>query len=130
LKSVFYLDDEQDLLDIFREMFGKTYNVQTAISLAEARGMLADCPFDIIISDQNMPDIRGDEFLREAATLCPESFRIMLTGQAFVGEMFKEIAAGIIQSFVRKPWDKDEMSKVLERAVSTLDARRQGGSKP
>jgi FixJ family two-component response regulator len=54
----------------------------------------------------------------------------MLTGQAFVGEMFKEIAAGIIQSFVRKPWDKDEMSNVLERAVSTLDARRQGGSKP
>ncbi|HEY0408488.1 MAG TPA: response regulator [Pyrinomonadaceae bacterium] len=127
MKSVFYLDDEQDLLDIFHAMFGRMYDVRSATTLAEARRMLAERAPDIIISDQNMPEIKGDEFLREAAALYPESYRIMLTGQAFVGEMFMEIAAGIIQSFVRKPWEKDAMQQLLERATSILDARRTGG---
>lgn len=129
-KSVFYLDDEPELLEIFHEMFGEMYDVRSASTLAEARRMLADCPVDIIISDQNMPEIKGDEFLREAAAICPESFRIMLTGQAFVGEMFMEITSGIIHSFMRKPWLREEMQELLERASSTLDLRRAGGSEP
>jgi DNA-binding NtrC family response regulator len=121
---VFYLDDEQDLLDIFQEMFGVKYDVRTSNTLAEARRILADHPFDIIISDQSMPDVEGVEFLREAAQAYPDSFRIMLTGHALVGEMMGEIMTGVIHSFVRKPWEHDDMQLILERAVTTVDRRR------
>jgi DNA-binding NtrC family response regulator len=126
-RSVLYLDDEQGLLNIFQEMFGDIYDVYTVASLAEARRILADCGVDIIISDQSMPEIEGAEFLREAAGMCPDSFRIMLTGQAVVGEMLREISTGIIQAFVRKPWKEEEMRRVLERASARAGRGRKGG---
>lgn len=125
--SIFYFDDEQNMLDLFQDTFGDTYEVRTAIKLAEARRILAECVVDIIISDQRMPEIEGVEFLREAAAVCPDSFRILLTGQAVIGDVMTEISTGIMHLFVRKPWTEDQMRHVLERASATLELRRQGG---
>ncbi|HEX7998563.1 MAG TPA: response regulator [Pyrinomonadaceae bacterium] len=122
--SILYLDDEQRLLDIFEEMFGDSYDVKTASTVSEARSVLAECGVDIIISDQLMPEIEGTEFLREAAATCPDSFRIMLTGHAGVGQMLPEISSGIIQLFVAKPWKEEQMRQILERAAASLDLRR------
>jgi DNA-binding NtrC family response regulator len=121
--SILYLDDEQKLLDIFEEMFGDSYDVKTASTASEARRILAECAVDIIISDQLMPEIEGTEFLREAATTCPDSFRIMLTGHAGVGQMLPEISSGIIQLFIVKPWKEEQMGQLLERAAASLDLR-------
>jgi DNA-binding NtrC family response regulator len=114
--SIFYFDDEIVLLDIFREMFSDEYEVRTASTLSEARRIISECIPDIIISDWSMPEISGIEFLREAAELCPQSFRIMLTGFAQVGDMIMEIGTGVIQLFISKPWDEEQMRQALERA--------------
>lgn len=122
--SILYLDDEQQLLDIFYEMFSDKYEVLTANALTEARLILAGRRIDIIISDQVMPEIEGVEFLREVAASYPDSFRIMLTGQAGIGTMLAEISSGIIQFFVVKPWREDHLRQVLERAGASLELRR------
>jgi DNA-binding NtrC family response regulator len=115
--SIFYLDDEIVLTDIFREMFSDEYDVLTAATLSEARRILSESAPDIIISDWSMPEISGIEFLREAAELYPDSFRIMLTGFANAGDLIKEISAGLIQFFISKPWSEEQMRKALERAT-------------
>jgi DNA-binding NtrC family response regulator len=115
--SIFYFDDEKVLLDIFMEMFSDEYEVWTSTTLSEARRIISECVPDIIISDWSMPEISGIEFLREAAELCPHSFRIMLTGFAQVGDMIKEIGTGVIQLFISKPWDEEQMRRALERAT-------------
>jgi DNA-binding NtrC family response regulator len=125
--TIFYFDDEQNMLDLFQDTFGDTYEVRTALKLAEARRILADCVVDIIISDQRMPEIEGVEFLREAAAVCPDSFRILLTGRAVIGDVMTEISTGVIHLFVRKPWTEAQMGQVLERASATLELHRQGG---
>lgn len=121
--SILYFDDEQKLLDIFKEMFSNEYEVRTAATLTEAQRILHDCATDIIISDQLMPEIEGTEFLRQAAQICPDSFRIMLTGHAGLGQMLPEISSGIIQLFVVKPWEEEQMRQLLERASSSLVLR-------
>lgn len=113
--SILYFDDEVVLLDIFREVFGAEYKVLTASTLREARQFLSQRP-DIIISDWSMLDISGTDFLREVAKVCPDSFRIMLTGLAQVGDVFIEISSGVIQLFMAKPWTEEEMREALERA--------------
>lgn len=119
--SILYFDDEESLLEIFRDMFAGQYEIRTSTSLVEARRQLSQCATDIIISDQNMPEIEGTEFLREASEICPRSVRILLTGHITVGEVFGEVSTGIIHSFVPKPWTMAEMQKVLERASSLLE---------
>lgn len=102
-------------------MFGAEFDVRTAATAAEATRMLADCAADIIISDQKMPDIRGMDFLRQAARSCPASFRIILTGQIGVGEVMSEISAGIVHAFLAKPWTERQMRELLARACIFLD---------
>lgn len=114
--SILYFDDELGLLNMFRWTFKADYNVLTASTLNEARSALAQCP-DIIISNWSMPEISGTDFLREAARVCPNSARVMLTGYGQVGDVFREIASGAIQLFITKPWDEADMREVLERAA-------------
>jgi len=64
--SVLYVDDEQDLLDLgklFLERSGR-FSVTTAISAAVAMEMLKQQPFDAIVSDYQMPECSGVQFLK------------------------------------------------------------------
>ncbi len=119
-QSILYLDDEAVCLTVFAEMFRDSYDVRTATNLSDARRMLMEQPADIVISDQRMPDIDGTEFLREISELYPTSFRVLLTGSVTVGGMLSEIGAGIVNLFIAKPWTKDDIGQMLERAAASL----------
>jgi DNA-binding NtrC family response regulator len=121
-RSIFYLDDDPAQLQLFREIFDRRdYAIYTAATLSEARNVLTERAPDIITSDQKMPEIAGADFLREAARVCPDSFRIMLTGTATVGEMMSEVTTGIIHLFISKPWTEPEMQVALDRALTSLN---------
>ncbi len=122
-RSIFYFDDEEGCLEVFREMFGVEYDVRTAATLDEARAALSQSPADIVISDQLMPETSGTEFLCEVAASYPSSYRVMLTGSMVVGEALPEISSGIVHLFVPKPWEESAMRVSLERAASQLDNR-------
>ena len=117
---IFYFDDDPTQLEVFEKMFGDSYDVRVATTLAEARRVLSACAPDIIISDQKMPEIEGTEFLREAAAACPESFRVLLTGAITVGEVLPEVGSGVVEFFAPKPWSEEEMRETLERASASL----------
>lgn len=123
-RSIFYFDDDAKLLDIFQEMFEDEYDVRTTTKLAEARRMLSECAADIIITDQSMPEISGSEFLREAILKCPHSFRIMLTGYSVVGDVYGDITKGLIDVFIVKPWNEEQMRQILERGGAAVEAKR------
>jgi DNA-binding NtrC family response regulator len=114
---ILYLDDDAGCLNVFRALFADDYDVRTAATPAEARAVLRESFADIIISDQNMPEIEGKEFLREAARLSPHSCRGLLTGAMHVGDAIFEMGDGLIHFFVPKPWTEAEMRRVLERAL-------------
>jgi DNA-binding NtrC family response regulator len=123
-RSIFYLDDNEDMLRLFHAVCGHDYDVRTASSLEEGLSLLNACASDIIISDQRMPEMKGTEFLRLAQELCPKSLRILLTGEARFGEVLKEISEGVVEYFIQKPWDPEEMRVMLERASMTYEMRR------
>lgn len=122
-KSILYLDDEAACLKLFQETFSKEYDVRTATTRAEARRLLSERRAEIIISDQIMPEISGTEFLREIAEIYPKSFRVLLTGGMMVGDVVREVSTGIVQLFMTKPWEAQNMREALERAGMAFDVR-------
>jgi two-component system, NtrC family, response regulator HupR/HoxA len=114
--SILYFDDEPLCLEVFSETFAAEHEVRTAATLAEARRALAEHSFDVVISDQLMPEISGAAFLREIARTNPRSLRVMLTGGVLVGEMLGEIGVGVVTHFVPKPWSASTMRQLFERA--------------
>jgi DNA-binding NtrC family response regulator len=123
-RSIFYLDDNEEMLKLFEAVCGHEYDVRTASSLDEGLRMLNACSADIIISDQRMPEIMGTEFLRRAQKLCPKSLRILLTGEARFGDVLEEIKEGVVECFIQKPWAPVEMRDMLERASISYELRR------
>lgn len=117
-RSIFYLDDDLVQLEVFEQMFCSEYDVRTASNMADALRQLGECSADVIISDQVMPDGEGTAFLRAASRMCPESFRVLLTGRITVGEVLPEVGSGIVHLFMAKPWTREQMSEALERAFS------------
>jgi diguanylate cyclase len=122
-RSILYLDDEASILSLFQEMFCDEYDIRIAKTLEEAQCALNERKADIIISDQRMPDIQGTDFLRQIAEAYPASYRVMLTGNARVGDVIREISAGTINLFVAKPWTEDGMRQALERASTSYELR-------
>jgi two-component sensor histidine kinase/DNA-binding NarL/FixJ family response regulator len=81
--SILYVDDEPCLLELgrqFLESMGE-FVVSTAESVDNARDMLANKPFDVIISDYQMPGTNGIEFLKYARQQYPDIPFILFTGR-------------------------------------------------
>jgi DNA-binding NtrC family response regulator len=128
-RSIFYLDDDPIQLEVFEQMFGAEYEVRTASTMADALRRLGECSADVIISDQVMPDGRGTDFLRAAARACPESFRVLLTGQITFGEVLPEVGSGVVHHFMPKPWTREQMDEALQRAFSRGGPPKRRGGK-
>lgn len=122
-QSIFYIDDEAQALSVFRETFGAEYDVRTATTISEARGMLAERPADIVISDQSMPEISGTEFLREVSECYPSSYRVLLTGSIHLGDVLPEMGVGLVHLFLPKPWTRQDIEAMLERAGIYFELR-------
>ena len=124
-KSIVYLDDDPGCLDVLRQTLDDEYEVRTAATPEEARRLLAERVADIVISDQSMPAIKGEDFLREVAGKYPASYRVMLTGHAVVGNMIGDVSSGVINLFLPKPWIEQKMRQALERASFSPPLRRE-----
>ncbi|RLW55917.1 MAG: histidine kinase, partial [gamma proteobacterium symbiont of Stewartia floridana] len=82
-EKVLMVDDDRNLLDSFRRQFRKRLNLETATSGADGVQAVRDGgPFALVVSDMQMPNMNGVEFLSKVRELSPNTVRIMLTGNA------------------------------------------------
>ena len=59
------VDDEPDLRQLYElALVREGYQILTAGTLAEARALMAERPFDVLITDMNLPDGQGLELLK------------------------------------------------------------------
>jgi len=81
--SILYVDDEQCLLDLTKRFLEKDPEMQvdTVISAAEALQKIKSRPYDIIVSDYQMPDLDGIAFLKILKARGNTSPFILYTGR-------------------------------------------------
>lgn len=77
---ILLVDDEVDFLDIMSEFIeDEGYEIHTAINGEEALKALEQGSYDLLVSDINMPGMKGFELLQRAAELYPDLKRILIT---------------------------------------------------
>jgi len=123
------VDDEKFILERLRrqlrDKFGKVYSYEVAESAEEAMEVIEELAEDnenilVIISDWLMPDKKGDEFLMEVHERYPNIVKIMLTGQADDDAIERAKKHANIQGCLHKPWQEEELFKVIEAGLETL----------
>ena len=84
-KRILFVDDEENVLRSLKRLFvSEDYEVFTAASGSDGLAVLKDIEVPVIVSDQRMPVMTGDEFLEKSRPLSPDAVRIILTGYADV----------------------------------------------
>ena len=71
-EKLLLVDDEADFLDVLSEfLLDEGYKVTTAHDGKEALDLLSRTPIDLLLSDINMPGMKGFELIKEACRLYP-----------------------------------------------------------
>ena len=126
---VLFVDDNTNLLNAVKRVLRKQIELVTAESAAEALEKLeSDGEFAVLVSDQNMPNMKGDALLAEAAKRWPLTVRVMLTGNDDQTTAISAVNTGQVFRFVRKPCDPDGLLEIVNAAAAhhrTITAEKQ-----
>lgn len=119
---ILFVDDEKALVDIGKEMLESMgFEVVTrtsSIEALEAFRFRAD-DFDLVITDQAMPNMTGLELAREMLSIRPGMPVILCTGfsEAVSYERIREIGIG---DFIMKPILRQEMMEAIGRLLGEM----------
>ncbi len=125
LVRVLVVDDEKDNLDALNRLLRLHFNVTTTTSPLEAMKLLTKEKFEVLVSDQRMPEMTGVELLEKAKLICPETMRILLTGYTDIDSVIGAINRGNIYRYVAKPWDPEDLKLTLRQASDAFRMRRE-----
>ena len=111
------VDDQPTILDSLKielkATLGEDYAIETAEGGEDALDLLTElledgCEIPLIISDYLMPDIKGDELLRQVHGISSKTIKIMLTGQADVKAVGNAIKYAKLYRYIAKPWQPED----------------------
>ena len=120
------IDDEPDVLNSLKielkKAIGDRCIIETAEGGQDALELLADLQADqyevaLVLSDYIMPDIKGDELLRQIHERSPETLTVMLTGQADLEALSNAIKYAKLYRYIPKPWQNEDLKLTVLEAV-------------
>ena len=118
-ERILFLDDDEALVEMGKETLTKLgYAVTSRMSSREALSLLKKDPslFDLVITDQTMPDMTGIELAKEILTIRADMPIIMCTGFSHLVDADKAKAAGI-RAFAMKPLTKREIARTIRNVL-------------
>jgi len=116
--AVLIVDDDKDHLLLSRLLLQKDgHPVLAADNTRDAFELLANHPVSIVISDQNMPEMSGVEFLRRVKLMYPEIVRIMLSGVGDFGTVTAAINEGEVHKFFVKGRDEELLRREIRLRI-------------
>ena len=122
--KILFVDDAPEVLDTIARMLGNDVPVITARSAAAALERLRlDGPFAIVISDYDMPGMKGDELLAQVHEQSPETVTMLLTGVVDVDVAIQALHAGRIFRFLEKPCPRERLAAAVRDALDEHHSR-------
>lgn len=127
--SILYVDDEESLLEVCKQYLEMTgdVRVQTELSVKEAEDALDAEQFDAVISDYQMPEMSGLDFLKRLRAKGNDIPFILFTGKGREEVVIEAINSGA-DSYLQKGGDPRvqflELGHQVKKAVAKRRADR------
>ncbi len=119
MRRVLFVDDEPRILEGLQRMLRpqrQQWEMSFASSGEAALKLLAEKPFDVIVSDMRMPGMDGAALLIEVRDRFPGVVRMLLTGYTSLESAVRAIP--VAHQFMVKPCDPSLLQVTVERACS------------
>ena len=112
------VDDEPGIVRSIRRILkAEPVNVLIAASGPEALEILRKQSVSLILTDYRMPGMNGIEFLEQATPLCPDAFRMILTGYAEAHVLVDAVNRGQIYKILYKPFQEEDIKLTVRSGL-------------
>jgi PAS domain S-box-containing protein len=118
-ERVLFVDDEEALAEMGEDILASLgYDVTSRRSSVEALSLVRNDPirFDLVITDQTMPEMTGTELTKEILAIRADMPIILCTGFSYVVDADSARAAGI-KAFAMKPLTKREIARTIRNVL-------------
>lgn len=128
-KYILCVDDEATVLSSLKQELksglGAEYSFEVAESGEEGLDLVKNIltkghDLPVVISDQLMPGMKGDQFLVNLQGLSPQTRKILLTGQASATAVGNALNHANLYRFLSKPWDAEDICLTVKEALKTF----------
>jgi len=122
------VDDEEIILKSLkrelRDTLGHRYLIETALRGEEALKLFEEVIAEgyevpLVIADQIMPGMKGDELLKHIHAISPKTLKIMLTGQANMNAVINALNHANLYRYIAKPWEKIDLAMTIKGAIES-----------
>jgi len=126
--TILCVDDERlvlaSLRDVLSPILGNEFVIEIAESGEEALEVLGELLRDhteipLVISDQLMPGLKGDELLARIHNNSPKTRSVMLTGHATPDAIGNAVNMARLFRYIPKPWDDTLLIGVVQEALQS-----------
>ena len=118
--TILLVDDEAKIREALASaLCDDGHEVVETASGVDARALLGQRLFDVLVVDNLMPDLTGLDLIRELVSAVPESERpqiLMMTAHATVESAIEAMKLGALD-YLQKPFEVDELLVVVGRAL-------------
>ena len=120
--AIILVDDEKIVLNSLKSELATyiddKYTIEISESGSEALELVDELlnegyDIPVIICDYIMPGMKGDVLLSKVHQKSPDTFKILLTGQAVLEGVANAINNADLYKYFDKPWDKEELKKAV-----------------
>lgn len=125
-KAIICVDDEEIILSSLggqlKRAFGAKYSIETASDGTEVIELCAELTAEgieipLIISDQNMKGILGNQLLTQLHDLYPQTLKILLTGETDAEVVRNLVNISALYRYIAKPWDETDLILTVREAL-------------
>ncbi len=119
--KILVVDDESNLLNFMTLLFTEEgYDVTPADSLSQARRILQEADFDLVLCDIMMPEGSGLDLLKEIRASDSSASVIMITAYTSTDTAIEAMKLGAYD-YVSKPFDVEELKILVEKALEKAE---------
>ncbi len=119
-ERILYIDDEEFIIDMAREMISSLgYHVTIHQNSLEALALFQKHhnQFDLVITDQTMPDLTGINLAKKILEIRPDIPIILCTGFTDLIELETVQSIGI-RKYIMKPYSKADISRAIREVIN------------
>ncbi len=114
--TILAVDDEADMLETYRSVLFKKYNLLTSSSGGEALETLKNNSVSLILLDMKMPKMNGLEAMKKIKEQEPELDVIVITASREIATAVEAMKLGALD-YITKPFDVKELQLIIEKAL-------------
>ncbi|EMO42255.1 response regulator receiver domain protein [Leptospira noguchii serovar Autumnalis str. ZUN142] len=111
---ILFLDDEEMIRDLFREIFGIIHDLTLIGTAEEALEICKDKSFDLIITDVRLPKMSGIDFISRLRDKEINTPFIVITGNQDIEISIRALRLGAVDFFI-KPFRMDAIRHSLQK---------------